>query len=77
MSRPCLRYGSEARNRLESIQALYGHYEKTHKLWQDGGIKVPPCFTMVCQNTGRYVISPFRSARREGASLRLSDAEGV
>lgn len=34
-----------------AIQALYGHYEKTFKLWQDAGIKVPPCFIIVCQNT--------------------------
>jgi type III restriction enzyme len=34
-----------------AIQALYGHYEKTHKLWADRGIKVPPCFIIVCQNT--------------------------
>ena len=34
-----------------ALQALYGHYEKTHKLWEDGGIKVPPCFIIVCQNT--------------------------
>ncbi|MGD9633338.1 MAG: BPTD_3080 family restriction endonuclease, partial [Pirellulales bacterium] len=34
-----------------ALQALYGHYEKTSKLWQDAGIKVPPCFIIVCQNT--------------------------
>jgi type III restriction enzyme len=34
-----------------ALQALYGHYEKTYKLWQDAGIKVPPCFIVVCQNT--------------------------
>jgi type III restriction enzyme len=34
-----------------ALQALYGHYEKTHKLWEDHGIKVPPCFIIVCQNT--------------------------
>jgi type III restriction enzyme len=34
-----------------AIEALYGHYEKTFKLWQDQGIKVPPCFIIVCQNT--------------------------
>ncbi len=34
-----------------ALQALYGHYEKTHKLWEDAGIKVPPCFIIVCQNT--------------------------
>ena len=34
-----------------ALQALYGHYEKTYKLWEDKGIKVPPCFIIVCQNT--------------------------
>ena len=34
-----------------ALEALYGHYEKTFKLWQDAGIKVPPCFIIVCQNT--------------------------
>lgn len=36
---------------LTAIESLYGHYEKTFKLWQDGGINVPPCFIIVCQNT--------------------------
>ena len=34
-----------------ALQALYGHYEKTFNLWRDKGIKVPPCFIIVCQNT--------------------------
>ena len=34
-----------------ALEALYGHYEKTFKLWEAGGIKVPPCFIIVCQNT--------------------------
>jgi type III restriction enzyme len=34
-----------------ALEALYGHYAKTFKLWQDAGIKVPPCFIVVCQNT--------------------------
>lgn len=34
-----------------AMDALYGHYEKTFKLWQEKGIKVPPCFIVVCQNT--------------------------
>jgi type III restriction enzyme len=34
-----------------ALQALYGHYEKTFNLWEDTGIKVPPCFIIVCQNT--------------------------
>ena len=34
-----------------ALEALYGHYEQTFKLWADKGIKVPPCFIIVCQNT--------------------------
>lgn len=34
-----------------ALQALYGHYEQTFNLWQERGIKVPPCFIVVCQNT--------------------------
>ncbi len=34
-----------------ALEALYGHYEKTFKLWADAGIRVPPCFIIVCQNT--------------------------
>ena len=34
-----------------AMEALYGHYEKTSKAWQEAGIKVPPCFIIVCQNT--------------------------
>ncbi len=34
-----------------ALQALYGHYEKTFHLWEKSGLKVPPCFIIVCQNT--------------------------
>lgn len=34
-----------------ALQALYGHYEKTYKLWKERGINVPPCFIVVCNNT--------------------------
>jgi type III restriction enzyme len=34
-----------------ALQALYGHYEKTYKLWEAANIKVPPCFIVVCNNT--------------------------
>ena len=34
-----------------ALQALYGHYEKTFKLWEEKAIRVPPCFIIVCQNT--------------------------
>jgi len=34
-----------------ALEALYGHYKKTFELWDDYGIKVPPCFIVVCNNT--------------------------
>jgi type III restriction enzyme len=34
-----------------ALEALYGHYEKTFRLWEENGIRVPPCFIIVCQNT--------------------------
>lgn len=38
-------------NLQTALQALYGHYEKTFQLWQSEGIRVPPCFIVVCNNT--------------------------
>ena len=34
-----------------ALEALYGHYAKTYELWEEGGIPVPPCFIVVCNNT--------------------------
>jgi type III restriction enzyme len=56
-----------------AIQALYGHYEKTFKLWQEAGISVPPCFIIVCQNTAisKLVydyISGFQQQKEDGSS---------
>lgn len=34
-----------------ALQALYGHYEKTFRLWEAKPTRVPPCFIVVCQNT--------------------------
>jgi type III restriction enzyme len=34
-----------------ALQALYGHYEKTFRLWEEKRLPVPPCFIVVCQNT--------------------------
>jgi type III restriction enzyme len=36
---------------LTALEALYGHYEKTYALWTQSGIRVPPCFIIVCNNT--------------------------
>lgn len=56
-----------------ALQALYGHYEKTFKLWQDAGNTVPPCFIVVCQNTAisKLVydfISGFQRKNDDGSS---------
>ncbi|MDE2761916.1 MAG: DEAD/DEAH box helicase family protein [Gemmatimonadota bacterium] len=34
-----------------ALEALYGHYEKTFRLWEEAEIPVPPCFIIVCNNT--------------------------
>ncbi|HEY9285137.1 MAG TPA: DEAD/DEAH box helicase family protein [Pyrinomonadaceae bacterium] len=34
-----------------ALEALYGHYEKTFRLWEREGVRVPPCFIIVCNNT--------------------------
>lgn len=36
---------------LTAIDALYGHYEKTWRLWRDKAIGVDPVFIVVCNNT--------------------------
>jgi type III restriction enzyme len=34
-----------------ALEALYGHYKKTFEAWEAEGIRVPPCFIIVCNNT--------------------------
>ena len=34
-----------------ALEALYGHYEETFRLWEEAEIPVPPCFIIVCNNT--------------------------
>jgi len=34
-----------------ALEALYGHYKLTYDLWMQAGIRVPPCFIVVCNNT--------------------------
>jgi type III restriction enzyme len=34
-----------------ALHALYSHYEEEHQEWQRAGIKVPPVFIVVCNNT--------------------------
>jgi type III restriction enzyme len=56
-----------------ALEALYGHYEKTYQLWSKAGIRVPPCFIVVCQNTAisKLVydyISGFHRPNEDGSS---------
>jgi type III restriction enzyme len=56
-----------------ALEALYGHYAKTFDRWQKGGIKVPPCFIVVCNNTSTSkliydYISGFQRENENGSS---------
>jgi type III restriction enzyme len=56
-----------------ALEALYGHYEKTFKLWEEAGIGVPPCFILVCNNTSTSklvydFIAGFQREHEDGSS---------
>jgi type III restriction enzyme len=56
-----------------ALQALYGHYEKTFRLWEEVGISVPPCFIIVCNNTSTSklvydFISGFQRQNHDGST---------
>jgi len=56
-----------------ALEALYGHYAKTYELWQQYGIKVPPCFIVVCNNTSTSklvydYISGFQRDNEDGST---------
>jgi type III restriction enzyme len=56
-----------------AFEALYGHYKETFELWQAAGVKVPPCFIVVCQNTAISkliydYISGFYRYHKDGSS---------
>lgn len=56
-----------------ALEALYGHYEKTFTLWEKEGIKAPPCFIVVCNNTATSklvydYISGFRPTNEDGST---------
>src|SRR3546814_18760429 len=64
-----------------ALQALYGHYEKTHALWKASHIKVPPCLIVVCKNTATSklvydYISGFVRDHEEGKSNEIGRASG-
>lgn len=56
-----------------ALEALYGHYEKTFRLWEENKISVPPCFIIVCNNTATSklvydFISGFQRQNDDGSS---------
>ncbi|MDP6355374.1 MAG: DEAD/DEAH box helicase family protein [Planctomycetota bacterium] len=56
-----------------ALEALYGHYRKQFDLWQEAGVKVPPCFIVVCNNTSTSklvydYISGFHRENDDGSS---------
>jgi len=56
-----------------ALQALYGHYEKTFRLWEEANLPAPPCFIIVCQNTAisKLVydyVSGFQRENEDGSS---------
>jgi len=56
-----------------ALEALYGHYDKTFNLWQQSGIKAPPCFIVVCNNTSTSklvydYISGFHRENEDGST---------
>ena len=56
-----------------ALEALYGHYEQTFELWKNAGIKAPPCFIVVCNNTSTSklvydYISGFQRQNEEGST---------
>lgn len=60
-----------------ALEALYGHYEKTYQLWEKEGIKVPPCFIVVCNNTAASklvydYISGFTTENEDGSQTFVS-----
>ncbi|WP_242489357.1 restriction endonuclease [Pseudomonas sp. TH08] len=55
-----------------ALEALYGHYLKTYEAWNQAGIKVPPCFIVVCNNTATSklvfdYISGFERTNEDGS----------
>ena len=56
-----------------ALEALYGHYQQTYGLWTKAGIRVPPCFIIVCNNTSASklvydYISGFQRENEDGST---------
>ncbi len=57
-----------------ALEALYGHYEKTFELWQQSGLRVQPCFIIVCNNTSTSklvydYVSGFYREKEDGSTI--------
>ena len=55
-----------------ALESLYGHYEKTFKVWADSKSDVPPCFIIVCNNTATSklvydYVSGFHKENKDGS----------
>lgn len=61
-----------------ALEALYGHYKKTFLLWQQSGIRVPPCFIVVCNNTAtsKLVYDYISGFQRQNSDSTSSLVEG-
>jgi type III restriction enzyme len=58
---------------MTALDALYGHYVKTFELWTLAGIKVPPRFIIVCNNTSTSklvydYVSGFHRKNQDGST---------
>ncbi len=56
-----------------ALEALYGHYERTFRQWQQAEVPAPPCFVVVCNNTSTSklvydYISGFEREHEDGSS---------
>ncbi len=58
---------------LTALHALYEHYRQTFEQWWEAGIRVPPCFIVVCNNTATSklvydYISGFHRKHEDGST---------
>ena len=61
-----------------ALEALYGHYEQTFRIWEEAGVNVPPCFIIVCNNTAtsKRVFDYVAGARHETKDGRRTFQNG-
>ena len=63
---------------VTALTALYGHYAQTYQAWADAGIRVPPCFIIVCNNTAtsKLVYDFVSGYTREAADGSVTPFQG-